>query len=138
MLEKCISMIKNEGFTVVLSDGTRMLTGTERGVKPLLNFLDEYGTLKGFFAADRVVGTAAAFIYVKLGIRRVFAITISDGACKVFDSYGVDYTYENRVPVIRNRSNTDSCPMEKATADAGSPEQAIALIRQTLKALSEK
>ena len=134
-LIKCISLLKRESLTVVLIKGSEQLTSRQRGIKPLLNLLDRYGSFKGFYAADRVVGKAAACIYVLLGIKQLYALTVSDGACIVLDKYKITYFYENRVPVIRNRTDTDSCPIEKATADAEDPEQAIILIREALVSL---
>lgn len=137
-LTECLSLLKCEGYTVVLKKDDKRLTSRFRGVKPLLDLLDEYGSLKGFYAADKVVGKAAAYVYSLLGIKGLYALTISDGACDVLEKHGIEYFYESRVPVIRNRTDTDSCPMEKATANADTPEEAIALIRETLKKLNSK
>lgn len=137
-LLRCASLVKDEGFTVAFSNGTELITSTQRGVSPLLKILDEHGSLPDFYAADKVVGRAAAFIYVLLGVRQLFAITVSDGACEILNRYGVSFFYENRVPVIRNRTDTDLCPMEKAAAAANTPKEAVAIIRETLEKLTNK
>ncbi len=137
-LLRCASLVKDEGCTVAFLNGTELITSTQRGVSPLLKILDKHGSLPGFYAADKVVGRAAAFIYVLLGIRKLYALTASDGACEVLKQYGIDFFCESRVPVIRNRTDTDLCPMEKATAAANSPEEAVAIIRKTLEKLINK
>lgn len=137
-LVKCISLLKSSNHTLVLKKGDICLKSTLRGVKPLLDLLEEYGSLEGFFAADKVVGKAAAYIYSLLKIKELYAVTISDGACEVLEKYGITYFYENRVHIIRNRTNTDSCPMEKATSEAKIPEDAVRLIRETLIKLGNK
>ena len=137
-LIECISLLKSEKYTLVLKNGDIRLTSTLRGVKPLLDLLENHGTLKDFYAADKVVGRAAAYIYSLLKIKELYAVTISDGACEVLEKYGITYFYENRVHIIRNRTDTDSCPMEKATADANNSEEAIRLIRETLIKLGNK
>ena len=137
-LIECISLLKSENYTVVLKKSDNCLTSSLRGVRPLLDLLDNHGTLRGFCVADKVVGRAAAYIYSLLDITELYALTISDGACEVLEKYGITYFYEKRVPLIRNRTDTDSCPMEKATAKADNPEDAVRLIREALAELNRK
>ncbi len=137
LLINCISLLKSEGYTVVMKNSAEQLTSRQRGVKPLLAVLDTKGAFNGFYAADKVVGKAAACIYVLLNICQLYAITISDGACRILERYNIPYFYENRVSLIRNRTNTDICPMEKATAATESPGEAVEAIRKALKKLEE-
>ena len=61
------------GFTCVLRCGEQEYTATARGVRPLLDWLEERADLRGFSAADKVVGQGAAFLYVLLRVQAVWA-----------------------------------------------------------------
>ena len=62
-LEKAKSLLLTQGYTCVLTDGTAVYTSTRRGVKPLVDFLQGETVFTGFFAADKVVGRATAYLY---------------------------------------------------------------------------
>ena len=53
-LERAREIFDSGDYTCVLCKGEVTLTSTERGVKPLLNWLDGENVLKGFSAADKV------------------------------------------------------------------------------------
>ena len=75
-------------------------------------------------------------LYVLLGVSEIYASVISDLALKTFSKSNIRVSYGERVPMIRNRTNTGFCPMEQATRDIENPEDALGAIRITLKALS--
>ena len=54
-------ILKQGTYTCVACRGDTVLTATERGVRPLTNWLRDGADLRGFAAADKVVGKAAAF-----------------------------------------------------------------------------
>ena len=90
-LTKAAALLNSGAYTCVLCRGDAVFTGTERGVKPLLGWLDGGVDLNGFSAADRVVGTAAAFLYVLLGAagRRFFVFVNGDASlCSASGSGG--------------------------------------------------
>ena len=65
-LEKATELLKDGGYTFVAVSPDEVITSTERGVKPLLEILDSGKNLYKFSVADKVVGKAAAFLYVLL------------------------------------------------------------------------
>ena len=133
--EKAKAILEQNGYTCVLCCGEAVSHSIYRGVRPLVDFLDSGADYAGFSAADKVVGKATAFLYVLLGVREVYAGVLSDAAAAVFEVYGIPYFCGQRVPAIRNRSNTGFCPMEQATRDIQDPAQALAAVRNTLKKL---
>lgn len=137
-LEKAKELLLAENATCVLRKGETVYCSRARGVKPLLDLLTEKKDLQGFSAADKVVGKAAAFLYVLLGVAEVYAGVISEGALQVFRIYGVAVSYDILVPAIRNRTNTGFCPMEEAVRDCAEPEKAVGLIQAKLAALQGK
>lgn len=49
--------------TCILCRGDDVLITSARGIRPLLQWLDSDIRTDGFYAADRVVGRGAAFLY---------------------------------------------------------------------------
>lgn len=132
------SALQSGKYTCVLCKENQLYSSAERGVKPLLAFLQGDTDFKGFSAADKVVGKAAAFLYVLLGVRAVYAPVMSQPAVQVFEQYGIAAFFDEQPEAIRNRRNTGFCPMESAVLDIGSPTDALQAITQTLKSLSQK
>lgn len=127
--DKAIELLAGGSYTCVLCKEGVQYTSTERGVKPLLSWLDAGIDLKGFSAADKVVGKAAAFLYVLLEVESVYAVVISEKAKEVLVQYGISVFYDTLVPGIRNRMNTGFCPMEDAVKEMDTPEEALLAIR---------
>lgn len=108
-----------------------------RGVAPLLSFYTDYSRSKaGCRIADTVIGKAAASIIILLGADEAYGEVMSRPALEVFKENGVKATFGKLVPVIINRRKDGICPMEAATADTKSPEEALAAIYETLKRLN--
>ena len=135
-LEQAKLLLQEEGYTCVLVQGETVLTARHRGVKPLMQWLDAGQDTRGFSAADKVVGKAAAFLYLLMGVSRVYAGVISQTALEVLRQGNVEVTCGQCVEAIRNRTNTGFCPMEQAVMDCLSPEQAREKIRQTMQKLA--
>ena len=91
----------------------------------------------GFYAADKVVGKAAALLYCLLGVRCVYGAVMSDAAVKVLRRNGIEAYWGRLTENIRNRTNTGLCPMEAATMHIDDPEEALDVILATLKSLQK-
>ena len=137
-LARAEALLREGDYTCVLCREETAYTATRRGVAPLLEFLDEYTPLHGFSAADRVVGKAAAYLYLLLRVTAVYTPVISTPARELLTSHGVAVRYDREVPAIRNRTDTGFCPMETAVWDIDEPQAALATIRRTLTALQQK
>ena len=137
-MKKAASMLEEQGLTLAAVKGNERITSRERGVKPLLELIDDGKSLEGYSAADKVVGTAAAYLYVLLEVKELYAGVISQKAVDVMEKYGIEIEYDTIAEAIINRSGTGYCPMETAVSDAVSPENALELIRAKLKELSGK
>ena len=132
----CARSLLAQGFyTVVLCRDDVTYTDTRRGVAPLLALLDSATDVVGFAAADKVVGKAAAFLYLRLGVASVHATVISAPAYDLLTAHGVHVTYDTLVPAIRNRAGDGYCPMETVTLPLTDAMEAEATIRQTLAEL---
>ena len=136
-LKKARDLLLSSDHTCVLCRGDQMYTSRERGVKPLLTFLDSGTDLSGFAAADKVVGRGAAFLYCLLGVRSIYAGIVSSAAMEVLTQAGIAVSAEKTVERIQNRAGDGLCPMESATMSCKTPTEALSAIRRTLKALQE-
>ena len=124
-----------EGHTICLCKEGKCLFSEKRGIAPMMDFIAEGIDLSGYSVADLVVGKAAAMLFVKCGIKRVFAKTLSEHAKRVLELYGVDYEHETLTPKIINRDGTDICPMEKAVLGTDDVEEAYSILQNKLKIL---
>lgn len=135
-LERATSLLAAGGYTVVVCGGGETCTDTRRGVAPLLAWLDEGVDLTGFAAADKVVGKAAAFLYLRLGVAAVYAGVMSAPAYDLLIAHGVDATYGQSAPAIRNRAGDGYCPMETVCLPLSDPLEAERAIRKRLAELT--
>ena len=134
-LQQALEILRTEDCTCVLCGDGRVYRSHLRGVRPLLQWLDEGVDLMGFSAADKVVGRGAAFLYRLLGVRRVHGCVMSNAAVKVLRAGGIEVSWDVLAEGIRNRTGDGPCPMEAATAGITEPEMALEAIRQKLRSL---
>ena len=118
-LEYAKSKLIKENYTLVLYDGNKFISSKKRGIAPLLELYESGRDFSSFSAIDRVVGRAAAFLYVLLGVKSVFALCISELALDVLNNAGISVEYGAKVNSISNREGTGPCPMENATRNIG-------------------
>ena len=136
-LQEAMALLPQEQHTLVLCWGDRRVTDTRRGIRPLLELLESGSSFAPFSAADKVVGKAAAFLYLLLDVKEVYAQVISQPALQVLTHRGIPTYYGTLVPAIRNRTDTGFCPMETAVWDITDPQEALLRLKTTLQALSQ-
>ncbi len=134
-LEKAKRLLSEGGYTCVICGGEQVYSSNDRGVKPLLELLNRGENVKGFSAADRVVGKAAAFLYVLLGVKEVHAGVISVPAAEVFRNFGIAAGWDEKVAAIQNRTNTGLCPMEGSVWNIDEPDKALDAVKAKLREL---
>lgn len=137
-LLRAVFLLQDESDrTRVLCRGETVHQITAHGIKPLLDFLDSGEDFKGFSAADKIVGKAAAFLYVLLEVKEVYAEVLSKSAVPVFLSYGIPYSCGTLTENIINRKGTGLCPMEKAVQDTEEAEEAYEQIKAALEQIKQ-
>lgn len=124
-----------EDFTCVLCMGDSEYNSRAHGVKPLIDFFDSGDSFVGFSAADRVVGAGAAYLYVLLGVKEVWAGVISKSAVNILLTNDMNVTFDSLVPEIRDRTGEGFCPIEQAVKNASCATEALTSIRKTLSVL---
>lgn len=123
------------GHTICLCKDGNCLYSEKRGIAPMMGFIENGIALNGYSVADVVVGKAAALLFIKSGIKSVFAKTLSQSAKTILEKYNIPYEYETLTESIINRAGTDICPMEKTVLNTDNPEEAYNLLKEKLKSL---
>lgn len=124
-----------EASVVLCKDG-RQVAIQGRGIGPLLSVCERGEDWRGGAAADRIVGKAAALLFVCLGVAEVYGTVMSRSAMAVFERFGVRHACGTECEQIVNRTGTGVCPMECAVAQIDDPQEAVAVLRRTLDALA--
>lgn len=126
------NLLDTGNYTCVLCRDDTTYTATDRGVAPLLNWVNAELDLHGFSAADRVVGRATAFLYVLLGVKEVYATVMSKPAADVLTTQGISASWGTLVDGIINRRGDGPCPFEAAVMDLSDSQQALDAIRNKM------
>ena len=126
----------NQTLVALRPDGT-LWSSEARGIKPLLDALANGLDLKGARCRDKIVGRAAAFLFVRAEVASVAAPIMAKGATQILARHAIAWEAQTITEGILNRSHTGSCPMEKAVAGISDdqPEVAEQALRQTLAQL---
>lgn len=135
-LEKAKALLQQDTTCVLYRDG-KVYTSHHRGVAPLLTWLDSGIDVRGYSAADRVVGKATAFLYCLLGVTAVYARVMSEPALRVLTQGGICAQYDVLVTGIQNRAKDGPCPLEYATSRLSDAAEALEAIRSTLDSLRQ-
>lgn len=130
-------LLKKGGFSCVATDGYEIITSKGRGIQPLLDMIDDGRDLSGYAVADKIVGRAAAFLFVRLNVSEVYAETASRPALRVLEEHSIPVFYDTLTDSIMNREGTGLCPMETAVLNIEDPIEAEARLRQTLAGLKQ-
>lgn len=131
-METARKILEQNHYTCVLHRSGTIHTATERGVKPLVRWLTEGIDVRGFAAADKVVGKATAYLYVLLGVKEVYAHVMSISAAEVLTCHGITASQGKLVENIINRQGTGICPFEEAVLEIRTPAEALTAIRRKM------
>ena len=138
-LERARHMLaKTPELSCIVCKGEVCYTSEKRGIAPMMDFLDAGYAMEGSSVADRIVGRAAAMLFVLAGIAFVYAEVMSEGALLFLQAHGVASSFGTLTPFIVNRRGDGPCPLETAVRDIDDPLQAREAIRKTMKRLKEK
>lgn len=126
-----------ESVNLAIVNGNRTETFNGRGIKILLDILKtDAPLLSGAYVADKIVGKAAAMLFVKGRVKEIYAGVLSESAVEVLKKYKIPYTFGTLTPNIKNRAGTGLCPMENAVLSVDDPENAFEALIKTSAALA--
>ncbi len=132
-LEKAKQLLKAENYTCVFCKDDTVYSSVERGVKPLVEMYQSKKLAKGFSAADKVVGKGAAFLYLLLEIKSLYAAVISRSALELLNKNGISVEYDTKVQNITNRKGDGICPFEEAVLTVDDKTAAYEIIVDKIK-----
>lgn len=136
-LHRATRMLHSGGYTCVMCQGgEETYAVTARGVRPLVAWYAAGSRFTGFSAADKVVGRGAAFLYVLLGVKMLYADVVSVPALEVLQNAGIETSYGTLVPSIINRTGDGICPFEAAVSDITDPTDAYRAIREKMQEMN--
>lgn len=135
-LEKAKEMLILGDYTCVLFNGVQNHCSNQKGVRPLIEFLESNINFSGYCAADKVVGAGAAHLYVLLKVKSVWTNVISAPAKEIFKSNNISIFFETEVPHIINRAGDGMCPIEECVNGITDSNAALEAIEKRLKELA--
>ncbi len=125
-------------YTLVICKDSDISTSDVTGIRPLMKLINEKKDCKGYSAADKIVGRAAAFLYTLLGVKNVYGEVMSKGAVEIFKKEGINYEYKTLTEFIENRKKSGICPMDEAVLNCTNANDACEAIRQKMKFLQSQ
>lgn len=134
---KARELFETGKYTCVLCRGEEILTSAERGVKPLVDFLENGRDYTGFSAVDKIVGRAAAHLYMLMRVTCIHASVMSRGAYELLTANGINADADIFTDSIINRTGDGICPMEKAVSGVDDSRLAILKIKETMSKLQK-
>ncbi|SMC85734.1 DUF1893 domain-containing protein [Papillibacter cinnamivorans] len=137
-IDKAKQLLSQGGYTCVLCRGGTVYTSTLRGVTPVVEWLDAGTDLRGFSAADKVIGKAAAMLFVLAGVGEVYAPVMTGTAKDILTHRGIRNSCDTITGSIINRAGTGPCPMERAVKEIEEPALALEAVKQTLLRLKNE
>ena len=123
--------LEAQNLTCIVQKDDRILISRLRGICPLLDLIKQRENLHSACAADRIVGKAAAMLYVLMGVKGVFAEVLSKSGLAVLKNYGIYVEYATLTPNIKSRDGIGLCPMEQTVLTIDEPSAAyVALAKK--------
>ncbi len=136
ILEKLKNLLIAQEHSCVFGDEETYFYSDLKGIKPLMQFIQE--GKKGYYVADKIVGKAAAYLFILLEVKAVYADTISVAGLKVLEDNNIPVYYRQLVEYIINRTGDDMCPMEKTVKDIDDPKLAHQALAEKINEMQVK
>ena len=127
-LTRAKELLDTGKYTCVLCQDGKEIFSEQRGVKPLVDMYSQGIDIKGFSAADKVVGRATAFLYLLLGVTHIYARVISRSALELLRENGIFVEYGTLTENIINRRGDGICPFEEAVLGISDRQEAYRVI----------
>lgn len=137
-IEKAKNILFKEHLTCVIIKDNNIYTSSKRGVAPIMEIIDKGINIEDAFVADKVIGKAAALLFILCKVKGIYSPVMSEPATDILKSSDIKFCCEKSVPYIINRTNDGQCPMEQAVRDINNPQEALIEIRNKIEELSNK
>ena len=125
--------------SLILRKNGKETTFDRRGVADLYQLLNNHPEkLKDATVIDKAVGKAAAALMILGGIREVRTPRISSPALALLRNTDIRVIYDEEVPLILNRTMSDSCPLEKRCKASDNLDELSRIIGAFIKEMQSK
>ncbi len=125
------TLLENDYSIVLVKENEIVNTSRKNGLLPILDlYNNDKSILESAIVADKVIGKAAALILKEANIKELYAKLISENAIELLDKTNIKYKYNKKVREIRNRDNTDICPMEELALESNNADELIEKIKE--------
>ncbi len=133
-LAEASAIIKSKRASfVVMREGKVVHMDEGRGVSPLLRCYENTPELLlGCFAADKIIGKAAAMVLVLGKAGRVYGEIMSVAAWEYLRGRGIPASYGRCVDVITARDKKGICPIEQSVLAIDDPHEGLKKLKQTI------
>lgn len=129
-MKQLIELLHREQCACVIGKAGEYHLFRERGVTDLYRlFNTKPQLLEKAAIADKVVGKAAATLMILGGIEELYTDIISIPALRLFKETTIKVSFKQQVDHIKNRTQTDWCPLEKTCFKAEDIETIYPLIK---------
>lgn len=135
-LARAKDLMKEKGYTCVLTFGEITYTSDEEGLRPLLDWMYSGNKFAGYRMADKVIGRAAAFLNILLGVREVYAEVMSEPAKAILEENNITVNYGTLVPEILNKTMDGPNPLETAVDGITDANDSIMAIELAIKRMN--
>ncbi|MCK9158911.1 MAG: DUF1893 domain-containing protein [Bacteroidaceae bacterium] len=132
-MKELIELLHQGHYSCVIKNQGEIRTFSERGVTDLYDLVcNNSAFLKGAHVADKVVGKAAASLMIIGGISQLYTDVISLPALSLLQKAHIIVEAKQSVPLIKNRTQTDLCPMEKKSLQAKTADEVFSIIKASI------
>lgn len=121
----------------VVKEGHVIFESLSSGISGFMKAVEDLGdSFEGASVGDRVVGRAIAFLCVHVGVRSVYAVTLSERGKSVLEEYGVYPEWDNLVDSIMDVNGRKMCPFEELASEISDPDEAYMKLKSLQRSLS--
>ncbi len=128
LIDEMKSRLEAGASCVVAREGVISGEATGRGIKPLMQLLNE-DKLNHALVVDKVIGRAAAAICIVGGAARVHARLAGADALAFLKAHKIEASADKVVPKILNRDLTGDCPMEETIEGLDDPKKMVEALK---------
>ena len=104
----------------------------------MLDWLEQGVELTGFSAADKIVGKAAALLFVLANVSEVYGEVMSEAGLAVLRQHHIPCSYNTLAPYIINRRGDGMCPMEQTIHTIDDPAVALPALLEARRQLQAR
>lgn len=131
-IQKAKELFYSENYTLVACKDGKTECFAEGGIKTLVKLVESGKNYSTYSFCDKIVGRAAAFLFVLMEAKEVHAKIMGRLAIQILDRAQIKYSSDQFVDFIKDSSGKELNEFEKAVVRSGSPKVALQDIKATL------